>query len=1830
MPERELPPPPRRPRGAAPAVPPASGLSGLPAHLARPKTLEELKTGLSERWAQYAVDDAQEAQAAQASQHTQARAQADQAVRDQSLETQGFRPSGFAGALDTAGQALGAAGHGIAQAFNTTVAGARTIGLGAMSALANGPDAAPGYARIAPPVDFNSGTNQEITQRFIDDAQGHGESIAATPSPTAWLVGHTAEIGANVGLGIANPALAGASAAGSASNAGYSDAGAGAIGVISALPIVGKGLGALAGRVLPRVLRSPGVENAVGQGMIGGVTPGLINAGTQMFESPELAAQTQANLGQDTLLSGGMGLGLGALESMVTRGRGAFVPPPRSRQAPSSAAVAPESATPVTSVRPGAMDTELAATPVGFERFADRAATPGQRVGVPATPDGDAAFFGGDGDAAPAAPAQAEPAPGVFRMVRPPLYPQTPDSQLRFPDPTGLRGLPKAAPGGYADGKVDLKNRAPGELPGRSGMDELALPIVPEALPARDPVPPHEPYDIAPYSAPEMAPENSPMRQPNVVGPAGRPLAKPVELTPEEGAMPGSDHPPGFDTDARTRTGSDLSPVEVPPSWELPGRFNRRPGKTQANDPFGENLDERANAPSEVDLTPVEPTRPDPFAEYNDEPEKLGAMGRMDKSLPDTELQLDPVAQRAEQATDRVAPVRENVRPEYGSDTTRMDLPITPAKPGLRHLSPEAQDWVMSDLKPGERELLRGAIAERGKQNDQAGDKGNLQQELIFLRAKRDKKPGARPKTVAPDEGAVPRPTSSRAEADLVQGGFRRQGEPTPKPVDTEAPTERIAKPVAPGVPGTHTLYHGTSRAGFTDFDPYGGEYGLMGDGTYFTDSQSMGREYMTKGKGGSPGLYEAKVTVKNPLDMDAPANPEAWAKALAKDSLLSPEPGAEASWRRDLAQAKTNEEAFRIVEREIESMEIPRSEGREMVQSLVREMGHDSVTHIGGGRHAASKGEKHRVYIALDPEQVTGARQIEGGAGAPAEPTTPGRFGLRPPDNSRQGSLNVSDPLEALGKGIAKVASVAAKPTIGAAKIAVATAKAIDKPYSKPLVDVVRDMPGGKAAAEKADKVLSYGKELVGKFSVRALAATKAITKGPRAKAARASLDEVDYRGSLGFARIHEVLDGAIPSRPAEEPFRKEMHGLTYGTGLTAERDGYTINVGNKPLPFKADPARQRAPRIGLPGLRYYAQRPDHPDTIALVKDIAAEPRNAGLKPEDIFGEFKAWAERGITKRGMAEDARTIKAFPTHWRAPDGRIVQLLETDPHKLIQAVAQTFPERIAFRKHFGGEAVPKEFGDLQRVSGDKGATAGENLFRTLHRMRLHDGVSDLADDVLPGSAAEATRDWLNYPYQAIKEGKLSMAALPNLFETLGKTRAIGGNANYAKAFKDIVLTSSAKREAVLTELAQRGAITRDVLDWYVNKSNYAETVTRFTRNTLSAARHSVDELNERVSARTMQLWSEGLQKGKGGLLDRPKLAQMNYSPDQIDAIIKGGFSDRVQADLMRRANVSAQQLRAHPAERSRLGNSPAWTNFTIGDQYAQANQNRNLRLWGEVAKAAMTPSLSHAERVKATTAALGHAVNSAGGQLAASSLTMIARAMIYGGGAVLLDKASGSPLGLEDFMQDAFKYAFIGGPAQAVVNTLSAENGKVTDDIVRPFLPISVLQEARDLVYSTGKYDGMGGIEGVGTFLASNLAATPMIANIVAVAGLAKDDKALDAGITAFRNWKAEYAPEARITPVASPDAFRAAMRQAGEALKDGVDPSEAIYKALGSRKRDSVADSLRGRKILPPANTPAGKAERAEALKYLGPATMHKLEMYDRMLEVWAKRVNPPE
>lgn len=167
------------------------------------------------------------------------------------------------------------------------------------------------------------------------------------------------------------------------------------------------------------------------------------------------------------------------------------------------------------------------------------------------------------------------------------------------------------------------------------------------------------------------------------------------------------------------------------------------------------------------------------------------------------------------------------------------------------------------------------------------------------------------------------------------------------------------AKSQAPG-----TMFHGSPRAGITEFDPYGrADYGLFGQGTYLTDNPSVAAGYTAKGMkaaGGPEGrtIYGVEQNVTNPLDMDAPADLGMWEKAAGQ-------------YTDQFRPGMTNAEAFREVEDAIRQEGLPKWEGAEMMNDVIRGMGHDGVTHIGGGRYGRGDGPRHKVVIALDPEQT-------------------------------------------------------------------------------------------------------------------------------------------------------------------------------------------------------------------------------------------------------------------------------------------------------------------------------------------------------------------------------------------------------------------------------------------------------------------------------------------------------------------------------------------------------------------------------------------------------------------------------------------------------------------------------------------------------------------------------------------------------------------------------------------------------------------------------------------------------------------------------------------
>jgi hypothetical protein len=165
-------------------------------------------------------------------------------------------------------------------------------------------------------------------------------------------------------------------------------------------------------------------------------------------------------------------------------------------------------------------------------------------------------------------------------------------------------------------------------------------------------------------------------------------------------------------------------------------------------------------------------------------------------------------------------------------------------------------------------------------------------------------------------------------------------------------------------------VYHGTSASeggeAFTSFDTLGSNHGLMGMGGYFTADPAVASGYSAKGRGATPTVYPVYLSISRPLDMDASADPAAWTKQFP-----------EAADFHD--GGDTNESWYRAAEESLSGRRLPKWEGAEIMQDGLRAMGHDGITHIGGGRLGGKDGARHRVFIAFDPEQIKSATGNQG-----------------------------------------------------------------------------------------------------------------------------------------------------------------------------------------------------------------------------------------------------------------------------------------------------------------------------------------------------------------------------------------------------------------------------------------------------------------------------------------------------------------------------------------------------------------------------------------------------------------------------------------------------------------------------------------------------------------------------------------------------------------------------------------------------------------------------------------------------------------------------------
>lgn len=163
----------------------------------------------------------------------------------------------------------------------------------------------------------------------------------------------------------------------------------------------------------------------------------------------------------------------------------------------------------------------------------------------------------------------------------------------------------------------------------------------------------------------------------------------------------------------------------------------------------------------------------------------------------------------------------------------------------------------------------------------------------------------------------------------------------------------------------TIKAYHGTSNGGFNVFDTYGSNFGLFGQGSYFTENKSVAESYTQKGKGDNKKVYECYLDIKNPLDMDKNANVEDWIRASGIDDDYYFE------------DCKTNEDCFKALKEYCQDDGMYKYEAESFIFDTILAMNYDGITHIGGGRYNKKDETRHRVWIAFEPNQIKSADPI-------------------------------------------------------------------------------------------------------------------------------------------------------------------------------------------------------------------------------------------------------------------------------------------------------------------------------------------------------------------------------------------------------------------------------------------------------------------------------------------------------------------------------------------------------------------------------------------------------------------------------------------------------------------------------------------------------------------------------------------------------------------------------------------------------------------------------------------------------------------------------------
>ncbi len=609
----------------------------------------------------------------------------------------------------------------------------------------------------------------------------------------------------------------------------------------------------------------------------------------------------------------------------------------------------------------------------------------------------------------------------------------------------------------------------------------------------------------------------------------------------------------------------------------------------------------------------------------------------------------------------------------------------------------------------------------------------------------------------------------------------------------------------------------------------------------------------------------------------------------------------------------------------------------------------------------------------------------------------------------------------------------------------------------------------------------------------------------------------------------------------------------------------------------------------------------------------------------------------------------RSFDVHPEGMYSPNnGKYIPLRVTHPRQYLDTLYNSTGLRLGFIQVFGqdGTAIRRLRWAYHKAQGNLGAF--DVAVRTMS------DIPPFLVKEMPLMSKMPSPDSVYYNVKTIAEGSLSVLKQVMLSSTapLQLTEPVGSGAMYR--YRNLVKAIwelrpfSRSRKAALAEMVRMGTITKDQIDWTLDRQNKAKSMFRLASAVMSRAhanKFANEGANEQLLARQahfriLDAIRNG-QEGKGPKIDDVRFFQtLDFS--RADAIMlatgkpRKGMTKEQLSDMYdaarQRASRQATGSTALMSETSPLRNTRFY-NFMVPFTMYFSNRWRNFdihaRLIGEAVKA------KDPKRIANSTYAMGKFL---GGVEAAGIIAVYLWAYLRDGPLGVKQKFHDMMDDPVDFLWESLVYGSFGPVYGALTQfggqVLTGESSEnIARSVARLAFPIGVSMDIWDAWQGTGKFKDREPGERFWELMKTwtPLSRTYMPAGVaMSLAGIQVDDPEMSAAVKAYWRWRFEPENECRPSSGGSlgdmteeHKRYRILLRRAVEDQLNGRNPYPNLIEAFLADPGD-IAAAIRGKKLLESGVMDDDKRRRIK--ESIGEESYKILEQHDLLLEIMAMRV----